>query len=712
MKTEIPEFPQLPARIARLAELAYNLWWSWNADAREVFRRLDYTLWRNTHHNPVHMLNLISPERLTFIAEDSQFLKLCDSVLARFDQYLSSSLNWFTKSHGELHKSPIAYFCAEFAVHNCIPIYSGGLGLLAADTCKEASDLGIPLVAIGFFYPQGYFRQRIEADGRQKALYEAVNPERTPLLSVLNDDGSRLLVSVPVGERTIKVAVWKLQVGRVPIYLMDRNIPENDPPANDLSMRLYAADPYFRLQQEILLGIGGVRVLRALGYTPTVFHLNEGHAALAGFELLREIAQSGSGFEEGIEKVLDQIVFTTHTPVKAGHDEYPLQMVEESFHRFWAELGLGRERYLGLGQDSNTGAFSMTILALRLAARTNGVSKKHGEVSRGMWHSLWPDKKVDEVPIISITNGVHVPTWTAPELARLYDQFVGDEWLQQHDDPSIWERVFEIPDEKLWETHLLLKRKLLNFIRKRARRRWLEQSVSSGQMVGFGVLLNPEALTIGFARRFATYKRATLILSDRERLKRILRDPWKPVQIIFAGKAHPDDEPGKAQLQQIFEACSSPEFGGRLAFLEEYDKHVAHHLVQGVDVWLNTPRPPQEASGTSGQKAALNGIPNCSVLDGWWWEGYNGMNGWAIEEDPGGDDAATANGLYEILEEQIIPTFYARDAQGIPGEWVRIMKEAIRSTAAVFSARRMLKEYAEKLYSFVPARGRGDAEEN
>lgn len=707
MKTEIPEFPQLPARIGGLADLSHNLWWSWNRDAREVFRQLDHTLWRHTHHNPVQMLNIIASERLKWGEQDARFLKLYDDVLARFHEYMSSAETWFSGSPSGANQQPVAYFCAEFAVHSSIPIYSGGLGLLAADMCKEASDLAIPFIGLGLFYPQGYFRQKIEADGRQTALYEPVEVRKTPLLPVLDHDGSRLLVPVRMAEQALQVAIWKLQVGRVPIYLMDASTPENHLPDSDPFMRLYEGEPHFRLRQEIILGIGGVRVLRALGYDPAIFHLNEGHAAFAGFELLRETVESAGSIEEAIKMVKEKVVFTTHTPVHTGHDEFPTGMVEDALKGFWSEIESRRDQLIPLGQDPHTGNLSMTILALRLAGATNGVSQKHAQVSQGMWHFLWPEKEAAEVPIIPITNGVHTPTWIAPELARLYDRYLGLEWLEQHDDPSIWERALEIPDEKMWETHLLLKLKLLSFVRERVRRHWVEEGVSAAQLLAFGGLLNPEALTLGFARRFATYKRATLILSDPERLKRILHNPWKPVQIIFAGKAHPRDEPGQKQLKQIFEACSSLEFQGRMAFIEEYDKHVSHHLVPGVDVWLNNPRPPQEASGTSGQKAALNGVPNCSVLDGWWMEGYNGSNGWAVDENQDGNEAETAAQIYDLLEKQIVPTYYERDPDGIPRKWVRIMKEAIRSTAPNFSARRMLKEYAEKLYSLVPTDASG-----
>lgn len=699
MKIVIPEFPQLPARIKRLGELSYNLWWSWHPEARALFRRLDRSLWRRTQHNPVKMLHHISPLILGLRAEDPEFLSLFDATIARFDSYMNPRETWFSRTCRDMTDTQVAYFCAEFAVHNSIPIYSGGLGLLAGDTCKEVSDLGIPFVGIGSYYPEGYFHQRIKADGWQEAHYQYLNTETAPLLPVLNDDDSRLLVSVPLGSRRIRLAVWKVQVGRVPIYLMDTDITENDPWDRDLSMRLYIGDPYLRLRQEIVLGIGGLRVLRGLGYDPSVVHLNEGHAAFAGLELLREKMAEGMGFKEAVESVRRQMVFTTHTPVKAGHDEFSFHMMEELFSGYWEQLKLSREQFLALGQASpDSQSFSMTLLALRLSESANAVSRRHGQVSREIWHFLWPEKKPEEVPIIHITNGVHTPTWADPNMVALFQRYLGEDWWERHDDPNLWDRIFDVPDEEFWSAHMWLKRRLLEFMAERCRRRWVEAGATPGEIVALGALLDPDALTIGFARRFATYKRAGLILHDRERLKRILHNPWRPVQVVFAGKAHPDDEPGKYLVQQVFQSCSAPEFGGRLAFIEEYDKHVAHHLVTGVDVWLNNPRPPQEASGTSGQKASLNGVPNCSVLDGWWYEGFNGHNGWAIQDGAGGDDGETANSLYEVIEQEIVPVFFDRDRNGVPGNWVRIMKEAIRSTAAAFSARRMMKEYLQRMY--------------
>lgn len=696
-KVAIPAFPHLPSRIARLSELAYNFWWNWQADSRALFRRLDLTLWRRSSHNPVLMLQQISEQTLQARAQDAAFLALYDSVTSRFDDYLSRRRTWFASHYAEAHDWQLAYFCAEFGMHSSLPIYSGGLGLLSGDIVKESSDLGIPLAGIGFLYPQGYFRQHITPEGRQEALYECLNTDHAPILPVLQNDGGRLLVPLPVGSHQVKAAVWKLQVGRVSIYLMDTDVPDNEPWARDLSSRLYGGDLRTRLQQEIVLGMGGLRVLRALGHHPSVTHLNEGHAAFAGLERLREEVERGCTFAEALEEVRANTVFTTHTPVQAGHDVFPFSLIEEYFQGFWDQLGISREQFLGLGQTRDGNSFCMTILALRLAGGCNGVSRKHGEVSRHMWHFLWPEKNVDAVPILSITNGVHIPSWVAPELARLYDRCLGQDWMENHDDPALWERIFEIPDEDLWETHLRLKNKMLNFIRERVRIKWIKQA-SSSQVVALGGLLSPHALTIGFARRFATYKRAALILQDRQRLKRILHNPWKPVQVIFAGKAHPADEPGKNLIQEVYRCCCAPDMGGHVAFVEDYDAHVAHYLVTGVDVWLNNPRPPQEASGTSGQKAALNGIPNCSVLDGWWQEGYNGKNGWAIEEEEHADDAAVAGALYDLLEKEIVPLFYDRDSGGVAQGWVQRMKEAIRSAAAPFSARRMLKEYTRRMY--------------
>ena len=695
MKVESPSPEYLPKRISRLSDLAYNLWWSWNAEARNLFRMVDRTLWRNHQQSPVQLLQKVTPQRLEEIAESPNFLDSYDRVVAKFDRYMSSTDTWFSRNHSDKYEEQLAYLSAEFAVHTSVPIYSGGLGLLAGDTCKEASDLGLPFVAVGAFYPDGFFRQTLSADGSQVATYQRINTNQTPLLRISNDDGSKFLVELPMDGRRVRVAVWKLQVGRVPIFLMDTDIPENEPWDRDLVARLYGGDNQVRLRQEIILGVGGMRVLKALGYTPSVVHLNEGHAAFASLELLRENLEEEKTLEESIQACRERLVFTTHTPVKAGHDEFSFQMMEDHFRHFWERIGLSREQFLQLGTPPGGNTFSMTVLALNMSRKANGVSRRHGEVSREIWQFLFPGRSVEEVPITSITNGVHVPTWLSGPMVRLLRKHLGNDFMRAHDSTEAWDGVLEIPDEALWDTHTALKSRMFRFIRERARRRWMSDSIAPSQVVAMGSLLDPGALTIGFARRFATYKRATLLFRDLERLKRILHNPWVPVQIIFSGKAHPADEPGKFFLRQVYETCSSSDFGGHISFVENYDKEVAHHLVSGVDVWLNTPEPPKEASGTSGQKASLNGVINCSVLDGWWCEGYNGENGWVIDGD---DDESAADTIYRLLEEEIVPRFYDRDPDDTPKRWVATMKEAIRSTAAPFSSRRMLKDYCGKLY--------------
>ena len=696
MRVRIPEFPNLPHRLSRLADFAYNLWWSWNGDARELLRSVNPAVWVASDHNAIRLLRETTSEQLHACSENQEFLQSYDSVLARFDQYLKAEDTWFLRYHPEACDCMIAYFCAEFAVHSSLPIYSGGLGVLAGDTCKEASDLGLPFIAVGSLYPEGYFRQVIDADGHQQSTYARLKTLDAPILPLLEDDGSQLIVTVPIGNREVKVAIWKAQAGRVPIYLMDTDIEANEPWDRDLSARLYGGDQQVRLRQEIILGMGGVRVLRAVGCRPKIHHLNEGHAAFAGLELIREYMQEGKTLEQSVALVRKSTAFTTHTPVKAGHDEFPFYMMEEYFRPYWEKLGISREKFLSLGQTPDGTSFSMTILALAMSGAANSVSRKHGEVSREMWHFLWPGSKVTEVPIRSVTNGVHVPTWLAARYSALYEKKWGSDFLRRNSQES-WDTIAEIPDEDLWRIHLRLKGKLHNFVRERARQRIMRGGLSSGQALALGSLLSPDALTIGFARRFATYKRAMLILQDKARLLKILNDPLRPVQIVFSGKAHPADEPGKFYLQQVFKACGAFEFGGRIAFIEDYDTHVAHYLVQGVDIWLNNPEPPKEASGTSGQKAALNGIPNLSVLDGWWYEGHTGKNGWAIDGFEAKDQEA-ANSIYDLLEKEIVRLYYERDAQGIPHGWVQVMKEAVRTSAVQFSTFRMLTEYVTQVY--------------
>lgn len=718
METEPPALSQkLPARIARLEKLAYNLWWSWRREARDLFKLLDYPLWRRTDHNPVHMLHLVSSARLEEVAADPAFLRQYDAVTRALDADLSNGHLWFPTKHPDLVSSPIAYFSAEFGVHQSLPIYSGGLGVLAGDHCKEASDLGLPLVAVGFLYDLGYFRQRISADGRQEEVY----PEFEPRLAAVREvkvragvasgspspDGECLFVPIEVGERTVLLQVWRVDVGRVSLYLMDAHHDRNVPADRELTARLYGGDLEMRIQQEIILGIGGLRVLRAAGLDPVVYHLNEGHSAFATLERTRELVESGLAFDEARGAVQASTVFTTHTPVPAGHDVFPFELVDKYFHSYWNSLGIDREQFLQLGCcESKDQAFNMTVLALHMSGYRNGVSKLHGRVSRAMWRAAWPELGEDEVPITHVTNGVHVPSWVGEAMNRIYRKHLGPDWLDRHDEPVLWERLADVPDDELWAAHLHLKRKLMTLIRERTRRRRMAGQMDAEQVLCAGTFLDPDALVIGFARRFATYKRAALVLQDVERLKRLLHDPYQPVQFIFAGKAHPADEEGKRLLQRVYQAAKDPAMGGRIAFVEDYDLQVARYLVQGVDVWLNTPRIPHEASGTSGQKAAINGIPNLSILDGWWAEGYAGSNGWAIgaTQEPGAEpasDAEDAESLYRLLEDEVVPLFYRRDADSVPRGWVHLMKEAIRTAAPIFCARRMVKEYTERFY--VPA---------
>ncbi|MFW6042084.1 MAG: alpha-glucan family phosphorylase [Chloroflexota bacterium] len=696
---------KMPEKINRLPELAYNLWWSWNPYARALFKRLDYTLWRSTQHNPVQMLQEISQERLQAAAEDSAFYRHYNKVMMELDREIENGHLWFPETYPELAKRPVAYFSAEFGLHNSLPIYSGGLGILSGDHAKEASDLGIPLVGVGFMYPQGYFRQRIPSHGWQEAIYEQLDMNQAPIRPVTDEHGNDVKVQVELADRPVFARIWNVNVGRVNLFLMDTDVDENDPWDRELSARLYSGDGEVRIRQEIMLGIGGVRALRMLDIHPEVWHMNEGHSAFLVLELMREKVAQGQSLQEARDEVQSHAVFTTHTPVPAGHDAFPFHMVEQYFSGMWEELGLTRDEFLSLGrhEESWGTAFNMTVLALRTSGQVNGVSKLHGEVSRKMWQSVWPDRPVEEIPISHITNGVHLPTWLPSETQSLFNKYLGPEWVTRQDDPGIWERLTDIPDSELWDLHATLKQKLIGFLRERVRRRWVTGSDDPTQVLTSGTLLDPNALTIGFARRFATYKRANLIFKDIDRLSRILLNTHRPVQLVFAGKAHPADDPGKMLIQSIYTHAKHNEMGGRVAFIEDYDMHMARYMVQGVDLWLNNPLRPREASGTSGMKAAINGIPNLSVMDGWWVEGYNGANGWAIGDGTSLDDReeqdwADANAIYELLEQEIVPLFYDRDRDDIPRGWVEIMRESIRSCGPAFSTTRMLKQYTEEMY--------------
>jgi starch phosphorylase len=696
----------LPSRIHRLHELALDLWWSWTPNARQVFRRLDYPLWRYSAHNPVRMLMAIAAARLQDAAQDPAFLAFYDQAIAGLDEARAAKGTWWAEHGPPLNGKVIAYFSAEFALHQSLPIYAGGLGVLAGDHCKEASDLGVPLIGIGFMYPQGYFHQRLSTDGWQEEHYERLNWTDAPIETALTKDGKPAITAVPLGDRTVLAAVWRVRVGRVRLLLLDTDLEENAPWDRELSARLYGGDRETRLQQEIILGVGGVRVLRGLGLEPAVWHLNEGHAAFVALQRIRERLERGSSFDDALEEVRRTTVFTTHTPVPAGHDAFPCHLVENHLASCWGEIGQHRQRFLALGEyDNGQGPqFNMTALALRTAANVNGVSALHGEVTRAMWQPIWPELPVEQVPVKSITNGVHVPTWIAGAMVDLFNKHLGPHWLDQQDDPAFWDRLNDIPDEDLWAARQILRAELFIFIRERVRQRWAAENVNPIQLVRGGAMLDPHALTIGYARRFTAYKRPELIFHDPERLAKILTAPNRPVQVVFAGKAHPADDPAKHHLQQVFHRTLDPMFAGRIAFIDDYDMHVAHCLVGGCDVWLNNPRKPLEASGTSGMKASLNGVPHLSVGDGWWAEGFNGRNGWLIDSHPVPDDvaatdAADAASLYRLLEEQVVPAFYDRDERLVPRQWLQVVREAMRSNLPRFSARRMVKQYVNEMYT-------------
>jgi len=696
-------FPGIPERIAGLEDLAENLWWSWHPRARMLFKLLDRQAWKQSGHNPDRMLRDLPRDVLAAAAAKEDYLRRYDEVMADFRGHATGQHCSYLGFVPEDRNFAVAYFSAEYGLHRSLPFYAGGLGFLAGDHLKECSDLCIPLVAVGFMYPEGYLHQRLGDDGWQENRDEPLDRDAASIARVPGAEGRQLVVRVPLMEPAVHVAVWKVTVGQIPLYLMDSDIPQNDESSRGICSRLYTGDLEQRLRQEVVLGLGGAEVLRTLGITHYLLHLNEGHAAFALLERVRELVAAGEQAGEARERIRRTSIFTTHTPVPAGHDVFPQEMIERCFGAYWPSLGLDRDGFLALGAhpEQPDAGFNMSALALRLSAHANGVSRRHGEVSRRMWRSLWPDVPEAEVPISHITNGVHVPTWIEPKIHLLLDEHLGADWLDRHDDPATWDAVTRIPDAELWRTHYWLKIKLIDAIRERARQRWLSDGGSPSLVMAGGLLLDPSVLTIGFARRFATYKRANLILHDRDRLARLLTDRRRPVQFVFAGKAHPADDPGKRLLQELVNAARNPAFGGRIAFVEDYGEQLAQYMVHGVDVWLNNPLPPLEASGTSGMKAALNGVPQLSVLDGWWEEGYDGTNGWAItHEEQGGDrDRLDAVQLYESLERDIVPRYYDVDGDGVPLAWVQTMKAAMRAAGARFSARRMVKEYAERFYA-------------
>lgn len=703
---DLPNQFSLPRRISRLGQLAYNLWWVWNPEAQMLFAQINKPLWDSLNHNPVAFLHKVERSLLNAVTNDRYYLDFYDRVIKNFDAYLNAQDTWYATSYPEQKEKQVAYFSFEFGLHESLPVYAGGLGILAGDHLKEASDLGIPLVAIGFIYNKGYFVQHITEDGWQETRDLILDFDEMPVVPVLDKEGKPLMISVELPGRSVYARIWEVRVGRVMLYLLDTNLEQNNNGDRQLTARLYSNDLDIRISQEILLGVGGVRALRLLGYHPDIWHMNEGHSAFLALERALELVQAGKSFDEAAAIIKQTNIFTTHTPVPAGNDQFPIWLVDKYFAQVWPQLGLTRDQFVELGHQVQSWGetFCMPVLALKLSDYRNAVSELHGQVSRRMWNWIWPEKRAEEVPITHITNGVHTGTFLARRLRLLFDRYLGANWMDHIDDPELWAQVENIPDGELWQIRRHLKRKLVVFSNERTRSLWQGGSITPAQVVAGGVFLEPYSLTIGFARRFATYKRANLIFRDYDRLLRIITNYERPVQIVFAGKAHPADEPGKLLIQQVYRAVKDSKSGGRLVFLEDYDMNVARYLVQGVDVWLNTPRRPNEASGTSGMKAALNGVLNFSVLDGWWREGYNGKNGWAIGEDEGPKDPqqqddADAESLYNTLENEIIPLYYEnRTADNLPSEWVERIKESIRTLVPMFSTRRMVKEYMTEMY--------------
>jgi starch phosphorylase len=698
--------------IDKLRELARNLWWTWQPNVIGLFRELDPALWRQTDHNPVEFLKRISVEQLERRSAEMALDSRIDYAFRRLTEYLKNNDSWGSVYASSLRARPVAYFSAEFALHESVPIYSGGLGVLAGDHLKSASDLGVPLIGIGLLYDQGYFRQALDGNGWQQELYHNANPDLLPIERVFGPDDKPLVIALDTNSGILRARVWRIEVGRTTLLLLDSNVPENSESDRALTARLYGGDARVRIRQELLLGVGGVRALNALGVHPSVLHLNEGHSAFATLEMVRLAMEADAiPFGEAVRDIASMTVFTTHTPVAAGHDRFPAALVEEHLGKLREAVHLSYEDFMGLGRvypgDLNE-PFCMTVLALKLSRRANGVSALHGHVSRRMWHPLYPDRPEEEVPIGHITNGVHVPSWVAPQMHQLLDRHLATDWTKRQQFPETWTGVQTIEDAELWETQQILKARLIDFVRRRLKAQAQRRDEGDAAVERAAHALDLNALTIGFARRFATYKRSGLVLRDVERLAELVAATDRPIQFIFAGKAHPEDHYGKELIQNIARLTRQDRFAQRIVFVEDYDMNVARQLVQGVDVWLNNPRRPQEASGTSGEKALLNGALNCSILDGWWAEAYDGTNGFAIGVGRSHSvisvqDERDHQALMDTLVNQIVPLYYTRDAFGLPRGWITRQKNALRSLAWRFNADRMVMDYVQN--SYLPAAG-------
>ena len=700
--------PQLPERIKDLSKIANNLWWSWNSEFLRLFKQIDIDLWERVDKNPVKFLKLVSQEKLNDILRDNSFLKQYDELVENFNNYMNSKNTWFSKKYPNNKKDLIAYFSAEYGLDEIVQIYSGGLGILSGDHLKSASDLGIPLVAVGLLYKNGYFHQKINAYGEQETEYRNLDISSLPIKEVKNDKNENLLIDVKLPKGTLYLKVWKINVGRVNLYLMDSDVEQNEEEYRTITATLYGGNQETRIQQEIVLGMAGTKLLKTLGLNPTVYHMNEGHSSFLILELINEIMQERQvSFNIARDIVSSKTVFTTHTPVPAGNDIFPTSLVETYFDKIWDKFGITKEEFLRMGMppkaDVEESGFNMGILALKVAGKKNGVSKLHGAVSRELFANVWPNIIAHESPITYVTNGIHTCSWLAPNLKRLYNKYLIPFWQDMIFDDNVWKNVKNIPDKELWEAHIDRKRKLLALVKDNTAERLKRNGYTYDEISKVVSGLNPNALTIGFARRFATYKRATLIFRDLERITQILNDSNRPVQIIFAGKAHPADKDGAELIKFINEISMKPQFKGKVFFLEDYSIGMSRYLISGVDVWLNNPRRPMEASGTSGQKASVNGVINFSILDGWWAEGYNANNGWKIGINSNYDnyevqDNDDSESIYTTLEKKIIPSYYNKNNNGYSDSWLNMMKESIISTGGRFSTSRMLVDYVDKLY--------------
>jgi len=686
--------PKLPKEIEGLKEISLNLWWTWNARGRNLFKVLNPYLWKETRHNPIAMLKSMSQKELNEASKNELFMREYEYVYKTFTAYMNDK-NIYAEE-----PLPIAYFCAEYGLHHSVPIYSGGLGFLAGDILKESSDMGLPMVGIGFMYPQGYVRQVIGTDGWQNGAEEPIEKDVAPIERVLDKDGQHFTIQVPFIDPPIFASVWKINVGRVTLYLLDTDIEKNDPWDRQISSRLYTSDINQRLRQQIVLGIGGYRVLEELGIEYSILHLNEGHPAFALFERVRSFMQEeGLSLDDAVAKVKKTSVFTTHTPLQAATDVYNFEMITAAFKDYWEALGMSKEQFMsfGINPDKQSEGFNMTVFGLNMCDNRNAVSKKHCEVATNIWSHVLPASKENKPAMDYVTNGVHVPTWLGDELSDIIDTSVGESWKLLQDSETCWSFVNEIDNEKLWEISQNSKVLMVNYIRDRVRAKYAKEGIDPVVAMAEGVLLDPDVLTIGFARRMAEYKRPDLILTDIERLEKIITNRDRPVQIIFAGKAHPADIAGKKILQHIFKTAQESRFGGRIAFVEDYGENVAKYLLHGVDVWLNNPQIPMEACGTSGMKASLNGTLHLSSLDGWWPEGYNGKNGWAFGDEPS-NTKEDSEALYDLIENEIVPLYYDIDNSGVPTKWIEKMKASMTSITPAFSARRMMKDYLGKFY--------------